>query len=143
MQRTDSSSSGTLSRISPPSHDHLCVWHPKTAALTTKIRGPGFHIGGRSTIVKLPSSDLFVYVSTPHSEATQAVIRRLGGNVKYLVTPDGEHDMHIEQWAKAYPDAKCAIGNRDRRILRAERMISCPRCEHRADDHTVTRTGKI
>ena len=30
----------------------------------------------------------------------------MGGEVKWLVTPDGEHAMYMEEFTKAYPDAK-------------------------------------
>ncbi|KAK4685592.1 hypothetical protein P7C73_g4551, partial [Tremellales sp. Uapishka_1] len=63
-------------------------------------------IGGRSTAVKLASTDIFVYVSTPPTPETKAKIAELGGEVKYLVTPDGEHGMHIEAFSEAYPGAK-------------------------------------
>ncbi|ORX34075.1 hypothetical protein BD324DRAFT_638279 [Kockovaella imperatae] len=63
-------------------------------------------IGGRSTAIRLPSTDIFIYVSTPHSPATAETIRNMGGEVKWLVTPDGEHGMYIEEYTKAYPKAQ-------------------------------------
>lgn len=63
-------------------------------------------IGGRQTAVKLPNNDIFIYVSSPHSPATAETIARMGGPVKYLVTPDGEHGMYIEDYHKAYPEAQ-------------------------------------
>jgi len=63
-------------------------------------------IGGRSTAIKLPSNEIFVYVSTPHTPATQETLKRMGGEVKYLVTPDGEHGMYIQEFVDAYPNAK-------------------------------------
>lgn len=38
--------------------------------------------------------------------ATQEALRQLGGPVKWLVTPDGEHGMNIKAWAEAFPDAQ-------------------------------------
>jgi hypothetical protein len=63
-------------------------------------------IGGRTTAVRLASSDIFVYASTPPTEATKATLASMGGEVKYLVTPDGEHGMNIGAFSKAYPGAK-------------------------------------
>ncbi|RXK39208.1 hypothetical protein M231_03565 [Tremella mesenterica] len=65
-----------------------------------------FAIGGRSTAIRLPSSDIFIYVSHPHTSATQEALKKLRGEVKYLVTPDGEHGMYIADYVKAYPAAK-------------------------------------
>ena len=77
-------------------------------------------IGGRTTAVQLKSSDIFVYVSHPPTPATKAVLAKMGGEVKYLVTPDGEHDMNIEAFHKAYPQAKSASPNSS--CVQAERQ---------------------
>lgn len=77
-------------------------------------------IGGRSTAIKLTQSTepgIFVYASSPLSPATKAAIEKLssegegqgggeGGKVRWLVTPDGEHGMYIQDWKKAFPEAK-------------------------------------
>lgn len=73
-------------------------------------------IGGRTTAIRLTQSTekgIFVYASSPVSPATKAAIQKLSseagpgeGDVKWLVTPDGEHGMYIGDWKKAFPDAK-------------------------------------
>lgn len=77
-------------------------------------------IGGRSTAIRLTQSTepgIFVYASSPLSPATKAAIEKLsaeagpdnggeGGKVRWLVTPDGEHGMYIQDWKNAFPDAK-------------------------------------
>ena len=74
-------------------------------------------IGGRSTAIKLTKSTepgIFVYASSPLSPATKAAIEKLSaegeggesGKVRWLVTPDGEHGMYIQDWKNAFPDAK-------------------------------------
>ena len=73
-------------------------------------------IGGRTTAIRLTQSTekgIFVYASSPLSPATKTAIQKLGaeaggegGEVKWLVTPDGEHGMYIGDWKKAYPNAK-------------------------------------
>ncbi|WVR04814.1 hypothetical protein IAU60_001826 [Kwoniella sp. DSM 27419] len=50
-------------------------------------------------------SEVFVYVSSPLTEATIQALKGLG-EVKWLVTPDGEHGMHIEDYVKQYPNAQ-------------------------------------
>lgn len=55
---------------------------------------------------------IFVYASSPFSPATKAAIEKLSaesqpdGQVKWIVTPDGEHGMYIQDWKKAFPEAK-------------------------------------
>jgi hypothetical protein len=66
----------------------------------------GLAIGGRGTAIKLPSSEIMLYVSSPYTPATAETIAKFGGEVKWLVTPDGEHDMYIEEYSKAYPNAQ-------------------------------------
>ena len=66
----------------------------------------GMPIGGRGTAIKTPSSEIMIYVSTPHTPATAETIAKFGGEVRWLVTPDGEHDMYIEEYTKAYPNAQ-------------------------------------
>lgn len=63
-------------------------------------------IGGRSTAVRLGDKGVFVYVSHPLTPATEQALKQLGGEVKWLVTPDGEHGMNIKAWADAFPNAK-------------------------------------
>jgi hypothetical protein len=72
---------------------------------TSQARVGFIPIGGRSTAIRLPSG-IFIYVSTALTPATRAVIDKMGGEVKWLVTPDGEHSMYIEEYTKAFPDAK-------------------------------------
>lgn len=72
-------------------------------------------IGGRSTAIRLTQSaekGIFVYASSPVSPATKSAIDKLSAEsqpadqVKWIVTPDGEHGMYIQDWQKAYPGAK-------------------------------------
>ncbi|RSH82660.1 uncharacterized protein EHS24_007654 [Apiotrichum porosum] len=65
-------------------------------------------IGGRSTAIRV-NDGIFVYVSHPYTTATAEALKQLGGEVKWLVTPDGEHGMNIGAWAEQFPEAK-AIG---------------------------------
>ncbi|ORY21299.1 hypothetical protein BCR39DRAFT_553965 [Naematelia encephala] len=65
-------------------------------------------LGGRTTAIRVDQADspVFIYVSHPLTSATKDAISKLGGEVKWLVTPDGEHGMYIEEYTKAYPNAK-------------------------------------
>ncbi|GMK59178.1 hypothetical protein CspeluHIS016_0701930 [Cutaneotrichosporon spelunceum] len=62
-------------------------------------------IGGRSTAVSLGDKGVFVYVSHPLTDATRQALASLG-EVKWLVTPDGEHGMNISAWSEAFPHAQ-------------------------------------
>jgi hypothetical protein len=73
-------------------------------------------VGGRSTAIRLTQSTekgIFVYASSPVSPSTKSAIQQLsaeaepeGGDVKWIVAPDGEHGMYIQDWQKAFPNAK-------------------------------------
>ncbi|KAK6903491.1 hypothetical protein I204_02889 [Kwoniella mangroviensis CBS 8886] len=85
-------------------------------------------IGGRSTAVRISrqpkpsvteggiqpapqvnsSGEVLVYASTPLTKATVEALKSLG-EVKWLVTPDGEHTMYIQEYVDHYPSAQ-AIG---------------------------------
>ncbi|WWC86678.1 uncharacterized protein L201_001555 [Kwoniella dendrophila CBS 6074] len=90
-------------------------------------------IGGRSTAIRIPrppkpsvteggiqpapqtsqstdstGSQVLVYASTPLTKATIEALKGLG-EVKWLVTPDGEHTMYIQEYVDHYPNAQ-AIG---------------------------------
>ncbi|AFR97427.1 hypothetical protein C343_05569 [Cryptococcus neoformans C23] len=85
-------------------------------------------IGGRSTAIRLfrpskpiitqnaiqphpqsaPSDVVFVYASHPLTAATKEALNTLG-EVKWLVTPDGEHGMYIQEYVDHFPGAQ-AIG---------------------------------
>lgn len=80
----------------------MCVGHSNAL----QARFGLIPIGGRSTAVRLSSGDIFVYVSHPYTEATDLALKELGGQVKWLVTPDGEHGMNIKAWAEKFPEAQ-------------------------------------
>jgi hypothetical protein len=71
-----------------------------------KARAGVVPIGGRSTAIRHSSSgNVLVYVSHPHTPATAEILAGMGGEVKWLVTPDGEHGISFEEYHKAYPNA--------------------------------------
>lgn len=84
------------------------IWSLANASMS-QTRAGAFAIGGRSTAIRLPTSEVFLYVSTPHTPATAQTIGQVGGEVKWLVTPDGEHAMFIEEFTKAYPNAQYVV----------------------------------
>lgn len=93
---------------SDPNDKHLVIRQitPDIITFSQPFSRGGMAIGGRGTAVKLPSSEIFLYVSTPHSPATAETIAKMGGEVKWLVTPDGEHGIFFDEYIKAYPNAQ-------------------------------------
>jgi len=61
-------------------------------------------IGGRGTIVRLQTGNVAVFSPVALTEEVKSETQSLG-NVKYLVAPDQEHHIFIEEWHKAYPEA--------------------------------------
>jgi hypothetical protein len=56
-------------------------------------------IGGRGTIVRLQTGNVAVFSPVALTEAVKSETQSLG-NVKYLVAPDQEHHIFIEEWHK-------------------------------------------
>lgn len=52
-------------------------------------------VGGRSTVVRLANSDLWVLASTPLDDPTKAQISELGGRVRYIIGPDAVHSLYL------------------------------------------------
>jgi len=97
-----------LSRSQDKTDKELVVREVTPGIVTFSIpfsRG-GLPIGGRSTAIRHSSGDLLLYVSHPHTPATAEVIAGMGGEVKWLVTPDGEHGINFKQYHGAYPSAQ-------------------------------------
>ena len=97
-----------LNSSSDPNDKTLVIRQVVPSILTFSIPFARFGtvpIGGRSTAIRHASGNVLVYASHPHTNATAQILAGLG-KVKWLVTPDGEHTMHIQTYAKAYPDAQ-------------------------------------
>lgn len=64
-----------------------------------------FKIGARSTAVKLQNTDVVVISAIKSSQEIKDTLSSLG-TVKYIVAPDAEHHLSLEEYAKLYPSAK-------------------------------------
>lgn len=76
-----------------------------------QARGGLVPFGGRTTVLSIPSgpdgaTELFVVVSTPLTPGTKKALQSTGGEIKWLLTPDGEHGISINDWANNFPNAK-------------------------------------
>ena len=69
----------------------------------------GIDVGGRSVIVRMSDGNLLVHSPVEWTENLGRALDQLGGEIKYVVSPNYEHLKYAEQWAKQYPNAlKCA-----------------------------------
>lgn len=64
----------------------------------------GIDVGGRMNVIRLPSGGLFLHSPVRLADELREWLRGLGG-VKYVVTPNRFHHIHIGDYARAYPDA--------------------------------------
>ena len=64
-----------------------------------------FKIGARSTAIKLANNDVIVVSAIKSESKIQDALKGMG-KVAYLVAPDVEHHLSLEEYSKLYPDAK-------------------------------------
>ncbi|KAI9636206.1 uncharacterized protein MKK02DRAFT_44910 [Dioszegia hungarica] len=96
-----------LKRSTNKDDKHVVVREVVPGIVTFSIpfaRAGAVPIGGRSTAIRHGSGNVLIYVSSPHTPATAEILEGLG-EVKWLVTPDGEHGISFEQYIQAYPNA--------------------------------------
>lgn len=62
-------------------------------------------IGGRGTVVRLTTGNTAVFSPTALTNSVRKEVDALGP-IKYIVAPDQEHHIFLEEWAKAFPQAK-------------------------------------
>ncbi|KAF8151675.1 beta-lactamase-like protein [Crassisporium funariophilum] len=90
--------------------DDTVMIRPLTSEITTIswlfLRWDKVSIGGRATLVKLPSGSLFVVSPGPLTPSVIEAVSSAGSTVAYLVCPDIEHHMFLGVWAAKFPDAK-------------------------------------
>ena len=85
---------------------HIRSLNPDISIFSTQFNRFGIiPIGARATAIKLSNSDIIVVSPIPHNEEIKRHLQGLG-KVAYLVAPDREHHIYLEQWSKLYPDAK-------------------------------------
>lgn len=92
---TDPSSSMTIRRLSPNI----------TTLSTPFARFGRAKIGGRATLIKLPSGAVAVFSPVALTDDVRNVVSDMG-TLKYVVAPDMEHHVFVQDWHKVYPEAK-------------------------------------
>ncbi|KAF8460296.1 hypothetical protein BDZ91DRAFT_798997 [Kalaharituber pfeilii] len=81
-------------------------------------RGP-VHFGMRCTAVRLRTGSVAVFSPCPLTPTVVSTLTSLANNnVRYIISPDMEHHIHITEWKKAYPNAYilASEGLREKRI---------------------------
>ncbi|KAH9849059.1 hypothetical protein C2E23DRAFT_888658 [Lenzites betulinus] len=73
-----------------------------------------FPVGGRSTAIKLSAGGVWIFASTPLTDATKEKLAELG-DVKYIVAGNAFHHLFLKQYKDAYPNAK-TVGPEDLNI---------------------------
>ncbi|EMD34752.1 hypothetical protein CERSUDRAFT_116952 [Gelatoporia subvermispora B] len=61
--------------------------------------------GGRSTAIKMQNGDVWVLASTPLTAETKQKLDEIGP-VKWIVGADSVHYLYLDEFKKAYPQAK-------------------------------------
>jgi len=58
----------------------------------------------RSTVIDLGGGELFIH--SPVQLSSAALLAELPGQVKYIVSPNKLHSLFLEDWQRAFPEAK-------------------------------------
>ena len=71
----------------------------------THVSVAGFHYPTRMAVIRLSSRDLFVWSPTALADDLRADVNTLG-QVRHIVAPNSLHHLFLQDWARAFPDAK-------------------------------------
>ncbi|KLU87952.1 hypothetical protein MAPG_06942 [Magnaporthiopsis poae ATCC 64411] len=67
-------------------------------------------LGGAMTVIKLSTSGALAVVSPiALTDDVRAKLASLGGEVRYVVSPNLEHHIHLGAWARAFPSAHVIV----------------------------------
>jgi hypothetical protein len=65
----------------------------------------GFHYGTRTAIIRLAEGSLFIWSPISLDDRLRAEIDGLGA-VRYVIAPNSLHHLFLDEWRRAYPNAK-------------------------------------
>jgi Domain of unknown function (DUF4336) len=71
----------------------------------------GTRLALRMTIVKLSDDSLWIGTPTPHNQQLQNRIAEMG-EVKYIVASSNGHNLFLEEWQSAFPEAAMYVAAR-------------------------------
>ncbi|PNS17890.1 hypothetical protein CAC42_3849 [Sphaceloma murrayae] len=88
------------------------------------LRFGKIQIGGRGTIVRMASGDLAVFSPVALTPTVKSELTTFG-TPKYIVAPDVEHHIFLDEWHAAYPSA-IFIGPEDLKAKREKNNSKVP-----------------
>jgi len=65
----------------------------------------GFQYPTRMAVIRLSSGGLFIWSPVALSPALQAAVDALG-EVRFLIAPNSLHHLFLDEWKRAYPNAR-------------------------------------
>lgn len=71
----------------------------------TELKLFGAEFGNRMTVIRLSEGKLLLHSPVKISESLLGSVRELG-EVGFIVTPNNFHGLFVEEWRKAFPQAK-------------------------------------
>jgi hypothetical protein len=71
----------------------------------TEVSTGGFHYGTRTAVIRLADHGLFVWSPIKLTEQLRYEIEVLG-DVHHLVPPNSLHHLFLDEWQRAYPNAR-------------------------------------
>jgi hypothetical protein len=78
---------------------------PALWEIDATLRVFGLAIGHRMTVARLPDGSLWLHAPVAYSAPLAAALAELGP-VGHIVAPDGRRNIFLEDWFKAYPQAR-------------------------------------
>ena len=70
----------------------------------------GIRLALRMTIVKLADDSLWMWSPTPHNQQIENRVKAMG-EVKHIVAPSNGHNLFLEAWQGAFPDAALYVAS--------------------------------
>ena len=77
------------------------IWIADGATVSTG----GFHYGTRMAVIRLSDGGLFIWSPVKLTEELRTAVDALG-DVRHLIAPNSLHHMFLDDWRRAYPDAR-------------------------------------
>ncbi len=71
----------------------------------TEVAVAGFHYPTRMAVIRLPDGNLFIWSPTRLTGNLQLEVDALGP-VRHIVAPNSLHHLFLQEWKRAYPEAK-------------------------------------
>lgn len=108
--------------------------------LDKPFRFSGLELGGRMTVVKLPSGGLWVHSPVRTTPAERAALDRLGP-VRHIVAPNLVHHLFVTEFQSCYPEAQLHIApGLEKKNPRLQRGLLLGDHPHDAWSQTIQQT---